>query len=221
MKFLLRPFLPFMERMVAIRLSMGQYAEAEVLLNKIREISPRRARLHLNLGLTALAQNNFETAERELLLEMEYHGERYPSMKSLADLYYDWGKREKARSYYEKSLERCNHSSDRTLIEKRLERTENDETFSVALQSRDAVKKGRRLASERDFDGAYRAFEKAVEIDPYNLQALNNLGTIALRVRKEPQAAVDYLSRAAELTRVPSIHSNLATARRELGSRIK
>lgn len=213
------PLLPLWDRVVAVRLSVGHYEKAEALLNRMRDVAPRRRRVHLNLGLVLLARGKPKEAEREVLLEIEYHGETYPAIKTLGDLYFDSGNREKAVTYYRTALERCRYESDRRLMTKRIEAMEDPERYAKAMTSRDALKKGRRLASEHDYEGAYTAFEKAIEYDAHNPHALNDLGILALRYRKDPERAVAYLTRAAELTRVPTIHANLSAARRALSSK--
>src|SRR5579859_1415635 len=89
---------------------------------------------------------------------------------------------------------------------------------------------GSKVPSAHDLDSAAAAlmakgriieaeakYRKALEIDPQDADALNNLGVI-LRRKAQPGLAIDFLRRAASVRpNDPRIRSNLALALQEAG----
>jgi tetratricopeptide (TPR) repeat protein len=191
---------------------MGRYAKAEEYFRKVQEIQPNKFGLGHNIGLVCLAQDRFEEAEAAFLNEIERYGETFPRNKTLGDLYYMWGKREECKRFYEKSLSECEHPGDKKLISKRIEYCANEDSFRKAMDSYAELKRGNKLMAEKDYDGAYEAFQKSADLDPHNFQALNNMGALELNHRKNTAAAAVLFGKATKLTSLGAIHNNLKRA---------
>jgi tetratricopeptide (TPR) repeat protein len=206
-------FIPYWERAAMNNFVMGRYAKAEDLFRKIREVQPNKFALGHNLGLVCLAQEKYDEAESYFLRELELYGETYIRFKSLGDMYYIWGKREKCSEYYSKSLSLCEHEGDRRLISRRMTLCADPAAFETAMESYRELKRGNLLMAEKDLDNSYEAFQKAVELDPHNFQAWNNLGALEMNHKKDLPAAVKYFKKASALTSLQAIHNNLNRAK--------
>jgi tetratricopeptide (TPR) repeat protein len=203
---------PMWERSAMNNFVLGRYAKAEEFFRKIQAVQPNKFALGHNLGLVCLAQERYEEAEGFFLRELELYGETYIRFKSLGDMYYIWGKREKCSEYYSKSLSLCEHEGDRRLISRRMTLCADPAAFETAMESYRELKRGNTLMAEKDFDGSYDAFKKAVDLDPYNFQALNNLGALEMNHKKDIPAAVKFFEKASALTSLQAIHNNLKRA---------
>ncbi len=210
-------FLRFWERAALNNFVLGRYAKAEEYFRKIQSVQPNKMGLGHNIGLVCLAQERYEEAEKEFLRELERFGETYIRLKTLGDLYYLWGKRAECARYYQNALPVCEQEADRKLIQKRIEYASNPESFERAMKSYQALKKGNACMAEKRFEEASEEFERAVQLDPFNFQAWNNIGAVELNYRKNPARAVECFLRAVEYTSLPAIHNNLKRAQAMLG----
>ena len=203
---------PKWERSAMNNFVMGRYAKAEEYFRKIKEVQPNKFALGHNIGLVCLAQERYEEAADAFLLELEKYGETYIRFKSLGDTYYIWGKRDKCSEFYSKALELCEHEGDRKLISRRMTLCADPAAFETAMESLRELKRGNKLMADRDYDGAYDAFQKAVDLDAYNFQAWNNLGALEMNHKKNIPASEKYFKKAAALTSLQAIHNNLKRA---------
>jgi tetratricopeptide (TPR) repeat protein len=190
-----------------------KYAKAEEYFRKIQAVEPNKFGLGHNLALVCLAQERYEEAERYFLNELARYGDTFVRFKSLGDLYYIWGRREKCGNYYGKALALCEHEGDKRQLEHRVAQCRKDETFAEAMRSSEALREGNRRMAEKDFDGAYGLFKKAVELDACNFQAWNNLGALEMNIKKNAAESVRYFQKAAQYTSLVGIHGNLKKAR--------
>lgn len=206
-------FLRQWERTALNSFVMGRYAKAEEYFRKIQEVQPNKFGLGHNIGLVCLAQERYEEAETAFKNEVDRYGETFARNKTLGDLYYMWGKRNECRIYYTKALEGCDHEGDKKLISKRIEYCETEESFRRAMDSYAELKRGNKIMAEKDYDGAYKAFKKSAALDPFNFQALNNMGALELNHKKDPEAAAVLFEKATALTSLGAIHNNLKQAK--------
>jgi tetratricopeptide (TPR) repeat protein len=206
-------FLRFWERAALNNFVLGRYAKAEEYFRKIRSVQPNKVGIGHNIGLVCLAQERYEEAEKEFLRELERFGETYIRLKTLGDLYYLWGKRAECAKYYQRALPECEQEADRKLIEQRIQYAADPDSFEKAMQSYQALKKGNTYMAEKLFEAAYEEFQRAVQLDPCNFQAWNNMGAVELNYRKNPSRAVELFQRAVEYTSLPAIHNNLKRAK--------
>ncbi|MFQ3619373.1 MAG: tetratricopeptide repeat protein [Spirochaetales bacterium] len=206
-------FLRYWERLALNHFVMGKYEKAEEYFRKIQEVQPNKMGIGHNIGLVCLAQERYEEAEKEFLKELNRYGETYIRLKTLGDLYYLWGRREECYKYYTAALPLCEQEPDRKLLEKRIAYASDAATFTKAMDSYRALKKGNAFMAEKSFESSYQEFERAVALDPYNFQAWNNMGALELNYRKNVAKAVELFQRAVEYTSLPAIHNNLKRAK--------
>jgi arylsulfatase A-like enzyme/regulator of sirC expression with transglutaminase-like and TPR domain len=69
---------------------------------------------------------------------------------------------------------------------------------------------GRLLLLNKDYEGAFQAFDKAVRLNPNDPDSLLNLGTLHLQLKNNPKAALVLLERSVQLSEAePIAHLNL------------
>ncbi len=214
-------FLRSWERNALNNFIVGRYAKAEEYFRKIQSVRPNKSGIGHYIGLVCLAQDRFEEAEQEFKRELDQFGDTFIRLKTLGDLYYMWGKRVECSKYYQHALELCDQVAERKLLEKRVEYTSDEKLFEKAMESYRAVKKGNAFMKEKNYESAYREFERAAKLDPYNFQAWNNMGALELNYKKNPSKALTFFERAVEHTSLPAIHSNLKRAQMDLEKRNK
>ena len=219
------PFSPiqvrFWHRSALNCLVTQKYAKAEEFFRKIQAVEPNRFGLGHNLALAYLAQEKFEEAEKYFLNEIQRYGETFVRFKSLGDMYYIWGKREKCSEYYALALPLCEHKADKSQIEHRIAQCKTEEAFAVAMKSCEYLKQGNKKIEEKEFDAAGELLKKAVELDRCNFQAWNNLGALEMNIKNNVAEAVKYFEKAVQYTSLVGIHGNLKKARDTLAKESK
>ncbi len=193
-------------------LATGEYAKSREKWRKLAKGRENAQGVRHNIALTYIGEEDYENAEPLLLAEIEDFGEHYPRLKALADLYYVWRKREEAHTWYQKTLEAGSPKEERALLKKRISLTADDESFAEVCRSLDALKEGNDLLAEEDWQEALSRFQEAVALDPTNIQALNNIGTIQLNYEKRPSQAAQTFRRAMSWSPLPWLKQNLAQA---------
>lgn len=209
------------ERIALNAYAVGDYRKAERLFARLAaggESGP----VH-NLGLARLALKDYAGAEACFLREIERNGESFVRLRTLGDLYFGWERRQEAAERYAAALA-CGASSfppppdvDSAYVRARAELCASEEAFSLALGAAAELERGNVLMSEKKWDEAYAAFERAASLDPVCYPALNNLGVIAMNQRKDHRDAVGRFSAAAALTSAPAVRANLARAEERAG----
>ncbi len=196
-------------------LAEGDYARSRRMWEKLRKRRPDALGIRHNIALTYIGEENYEAAEPLLLAEIEDYGEYYPRLKALADMYYVWGKRPQAHAHYRRALEADDAvAEERGFVERRLELTADDGSFSEVLESLQALRRGNESLDAERWQDAINAFTQAVRHDPTNIQALNNIGTIQLNYQRDPKRAAVTFRRALSWTPLPWLKRNLAQAER-------
>jgi tetratricopeptide (TPR) repeat protein len=208
-----------LERRALRHMRAGRYEKAERDFERIRHRRPYRAGINYNIGLVKLAQRNFEAAETLLADVVQRYGESCRHLRALGDVYYLWGKREPALHYYQRARRLCQAEEALALLERRIEHCSSDATYQRVLESDRLFSEGNESLRLKDYPRAKEQFERALECDPTNYHALNNLGAIMLSRERRPTEAAEYFERATELSDVPSIAENLRRARRRARSR--
>jgi len=198
-----------------------KYAKAEEYFHKIQAVEPNRFGLGHNLALVYMAQEKFEEAEKYLLAEIERYGDTFVRYKSLGDMYYVWGRREKCGEYYALALPLCEHKGDKIQLEHRIAQCKSDEAFAMAMKSFDCLKQGNKKMEEKDFVEAEELLKKAVEFDRCNFQAWNNLGALEMNIKNNIAEAVKYFEKAVQYTSLVGIYGNLRKARDSLAKESK
>lgn len=190
----------------------GDYDQAELYFRKILAVEPDHAGIRHNLGVIALNQERFAEAEEIFLQELDDHGEQYPRLRLLAELYYLWGKREKAREAYRRAQAGGPPQHEKRLIQERIAICQNEDLFNLAVKAREHYAEGNRLMGAQLWEDAARQFARAVELDKTNIPAWNNLGTVRMNHRRDYAGAASAFRAALALQRVGWIENNLKNA---------
>ena len=201
-------------------LATGNYAESRRFWEKIRKRKPDAQGIRHNIALTYIGEQQYEQAEALLLAEIEDFGAFYPRVKALADMYYVWGQWEKAHERYCEALE-CSdvEENQRKLVKRRIEQTNDSAGYGSVLESLQLLEKGNTLLEAEQWEDALEAFRKAAALDPTNLQALNNIGTIQLNYERDPNAAANTFRRALSWSHLPWLSRNLKQAEKAKADR--
>jgi tetratricopeptide (TPR) repeat protein len=194
----------------------GDYQTAETCFRKILAIDPDYNGIRHNLGVMALAQDRFAEAEEIFLQEVVDHGGKYPQLRLLAEVYYLWGKREKALETYRRANAEGTPKHEKRLILERIAVCQNSERFKLAVLAREYYAEGNRLMDTQEWDEAEQQFVQAVELDNSNISAWNNLGSVRMNHRKDYAGAAEAFRAALSLQRVAWIENNLKNAERRL-----
>ncbi len=198
-------------------MSTGEHAVARKIWKKLSKGNPNAHGMRHNIALTYIGEERYAEAEPLLFGEIEDFGEYYPRLRALADMYYSWGKRSAAHEWYKKIDQRDDcPDSERKLIQKRVELSFEDSLYSDVLESLEHVREGNALLEKEQWQEARESFRKASELDPTNIQAMNNIGTIELNNNDDPKAARDWFKKALEWSDVPWLRKNLSLAEKAI-----
>lgn len=203
------------ERLAFNNLISNNYDKSEKYFLKIKKKNPHRQGINFNLGVIKFAKKEFSEAEKYFLNEIELYGETYERLRSIGDLYYAWGKREKCNINYEKALALCESTKERKFIKERLSYSGDREDFEKVKEGHIFFEKGCDLMNENKFDEAKKSFYSSIALDKTNFIAWNNLGSIFLNQEKDYESAVDSFERALEYSDLPVLNSNLSLAKQE------
>lgn len=215
---MLKLLISIWERLALNSLVTGEYRKAETYFLRIKKHAPYRPGILHNLGLVELALRKYPEAEALFKRDLELYGESWVRLKSLAELYYIWGRRDEAEAYYGKALAECEDGRERLLVEKRIVKCREPERFRLAAESCRLFEEGTELMRRKEFDAALEILEQAVSLDETNYQALNNIGVILLEAKQDRDGAESRFRMAAEYTSLPVITGNLSRVRSAAGT---
>lgn len=108
-------------------------------------------------------------------------------------LYY-WPSDDAFGNAFEKLLDRCPYFAEGIICVVKDNRHMGGQDVDLSKW----IKEGESYFQEADYDNARQAFEKVLQIDPENVEALNNLGVVA-KSMNDKAGAVEYLSKALEI----------------------
>jgi len=196
------------------RLALNSYVcsdfeNAVSKFQKILAIDPKVKGIHFNIGLAFLSLKDYQKAEEYILKETKIHGHSYPTDKALADLAFLSDQREKALKYYKKSLKHKD-CEFKPLLQERISQCESEEGFNKLRLSITIFEDACKMMEQKEYDKAFSMFQKSVDNDPKNYNALNNMGTISMNIYKNYPQAEGYFRLAYDISRLPAIESNLA-----------
>lgn len=220
----------FTERRALNAFTLGDYAKAERLFTALRRREGDTQRVLRNLGLTRMAQGDLDGAEACFLREVEAFGATPDRLKALAEVAYLSGDRGKAARRIREALEAQSGPSgragtagagdpDRGLLARRAEICADPAAHARAMAGKKDFARGNERLAAVDPAGALAAFRRAVEADPTDFVALNNIGGLLLNRLDDPEGAIQAFTRAMELADMPVLRINLARARAKLSER--
>ena len=203
------------ERLALNNLILNKYEKSEKYFLKIKKKNPHMQGINFNLGIIKFAKKEFLEAEKYFLNEIKLFGETYERLKSVADLYYVWGQREKCNTNYKKALRLCESKKDKQFIKERLLNSSDSKSFKKVKESNFLFEEGCHLMNDERFDEAKKSFFSSIELDKTNFIALNNLGSIFLNHDKDYLSAADSFEKALEYSDLPILKNNLSLAKQD------
>jgi len=205
--------LPVWERLAKRHLTAGTLGKAAHYLERIKRKAPGRPGIRRDLGVVWAGRGRFEEAESLLTEELSRFGPSTQTLRALGDLYYAWGRREKALQFYASVRDQAS-GENLEVLNYRIRQCESRESFSDVLASQRFFRAGNEAMLRRDFDVARYHFEKATTRDFSNFQAFNNLGALYLNHTGEPDKALSCFTQALRYGGHGYIRQNLERARR-------
>jgi len=197
---------------------LGDYPGAERLFLKLRDMQGDTQLVLRNLGLARMAQGDLAGAESCFLREVERFGPAPDRLQALADVAYLSGDREKAARRIRDALENPGCTA-RELYGQRAAICADPGAYARAMDGKRDFAEGNALLAAGDADGALAAFHRAVDADPTDFAALNNIGGILLNSKDDPARAARAFSRALALQPLPMLKKNVALAEAMLRKR--
>ncbi len=188
---------------------MGEYSKAEEMFKKIYKSAPSTPGVGHNIGVCLMAQERYDDAESFFLKEVENLGECFSRSIALGDLYFTWGRRESAETWYGKSLEDCPTATIKQFLRKRIVICKNEEKFSSAMEGFRLMQQGRHEVENGEIDRAIASFELSFEKDPTQYQSLNEAGVLLMNHKKEYARARDHFKAALKRSDLAPIRKNL------------
>ncbi len=211
-------FLFFWRRKAFNSFVQGDYEKALKYFKKIYQKKSHEKGIRYNLGLTYIALGKYKEAEKYLKEQYE-RDQHYINAKALGDLYYLWGKAEKASNYYSKALLGADKEKDKDFLNKRIEICDDKESFENAQKAKEILEEANELMNNEKFDKAIEKFENSIEYDPTNFIAYNNLATIYMNQFQEYEKALKYFKKADDLTENPVIKKNISNLKKAIDNK--
>ncbi len=208
-----------LERLALNAFVGSDFDRAARLFDRIARLQPQRRGVEYNLGLCHLALGRHEEAHAALLRERERHGDSPPLSRSLADLALVRGRREEAADWYRQVHDTAPDEKQRRFAANRLRLCTDAGLFAAALRSSGENARGHELLAAGRFAEAEEAFRGALEDDPDNFLALNNLGVVAMNARRDYPEAAEWFRRAEALADLPVIRNNQRKLRQLMGEK--
>jgi len=197
-----------------------QWESAEKYLKKIQQHHPVAFGIKYNLGLVSLAREKFEEAETIFTETIDQYGENFQLCRVLGDLYYFWGKREKSRQWYMAAIEKRPRGKERKLISIRLGLVADDKLFGKVQAGLNTLQTAR-ACMNNDPGRAIKVYQEIIAVDPSNIEALNNVGSLYMDEYNDPETAIKYFDKVSSLVDNPAAIRNLVKARAESACRKK
>jgi len=194
------------------------YRKALRYFEKIRQISPDYPGISYNMGLCCLGMQEYESAEARLLEDLEEFGESPDRLRILGDLYYRWGRQNRALESYIRLSEITGNDDEEGWLMKRIDLLRSDESAEKALAAAAGLDTALIAMKEKDYGKARHLLEEAAEADPSSFQILNNLGVVAMRADRDPERALIYFRKAESLMPLPVHKENIRKAEKALKS---
>jgi len=196
----------------------GDWSMAESFFKKMMQRQTPSLGLEYNLGLVYLAQENFVKAEAVFNSCVNSYGKSLRLCRVLGDLYFLWGKREMALTWYQDALMDSPEEKEERLIKIRIKIVDNEKSYQQVLAMNPLVREARSLM-DSDYQKAKILYEQILVADPANIEAMNNLGSIHMNELDDPSTASNYFSKVLELVENQAAIINLKKARKEMQKR--
>ena len=195
------------------------YSKALKYFNRIKKGNPNEPGINYNIGLCEMAAGNYEEAETCMLEDLWTFRRSYDRLRTLAELYFLWGRREKALEIYKEFREETGGLNEGEWLDMRIAVLESEEKFESAHAAVDKLKKAVELMKSGGMAEAAGLLAEAAKMDPGSYQIRNNLGVIAMKHEDNPAKALEYFRLADRLKPLPVYKANIQRAKKEIEKR--
>ncbi len=196
-------------RLALNALTTGDYGTAEKYFKKILSTGSRREGVNYNCAVALMGMKKYNEAESLLQREMEIKGEHYNTLKTISELYYNSGQREKANQYLKRTMEKCPDENESAVIKIKIKNSSDDKTYKKCIEALSHFETGVSHLHNGDWEKAQDEFIKALSLDKTNPFIYNNLGYICMMNEKKYFEARDLFRKAIKLSNLPLIKENL------------
>lgn len=196
-------------RLALNALTSGDYCTAEKYFKKAMSINPEKEGINYNCAVAMIGTKKFDEAETFLQKEIEISGEHYNILKTISELYYNSGQREKAFYYLKRTLGKCPDENESVLIKNKIKNSSDEKTYCRCLKAMEFFEKGTALLNKGEWELARSEFIKALNLDKTNPFIFNNLGYICMMKEKKYFEARELFRKALKLSKLPVIKQNL------------
>lgn len=188
----------YYERQALKAMMEDRWESAEQYLRKLEDRPGNKGTMgfNYNLGICLLAQKKFEEAQELFLENVSSFGESLRTCRVLGDLYYEWGRREKALDWYQKALEDEPGERERRFLQIRIDLSSDPGMFERAYGAQALLEEARSLRKS-DPKEALKLYREVAERDRSNVEALSAAGSLLLEQGENADDALSYL-RAAD-----------------------
>lgn len=203
----------YYQRRMLNAMVQASWDEAERYAQKLAGRSGLSMGLQYNLALIALGggrtHDAYDLAERALLR----YGESLRLCRLLGDISYLEGERDQALSWYTLALDGDPVEKERHLITTRLNILGDEGRYRLAHEVRDLLHQANSMMEEHP-DEAKQLYLEVVDKDPTQVEALNNLGVLALEYDKDANRAIEWFTAVLSFVDHHGAGRNLAKARK-------
>lgn len=201
-------------RLALNALTTGDYITAEKYFKKILTKGNSREGINYNYAIALMGMKKYNEAEEHLHREMEISGEKYNTLRTISELYYNSGQREKAQKFLKQVLEKCADVNESAIIKNKIKNSSDEKTYKKCIEALTYFESGVALLHSGDWEKARNAFIQALNLDKTNPFIYNNLGYICMMKEKKYFEARDLFKKAIKLSNLPLIKENLLKAER-------
>ncbi|GEM_PF-2756193 len=199
-------------------LGSGRYEQAEHYFKRIYEAVPGGEGVRYNMGLASFAQGKYDVAESYFEAELERFGESAHSLKALAELSYQTGRRKHARRYLRRLAAHCD-GTERELVQRRIAVVEDEGKFTAACEAQQAVWNAEDALRRGDWQTALDEYRRAAELDETQFTARAGIGKIALEYLGDLGEALKAYREAYALAPDPRYQQQIERIERTLARR--
>jgi tetratricopeptide (TPR) repeat protein len=196
-------------RLAMNALTTGDYVKAEKYFKKAMSINPGKEGINYNCAVAMIGTKNYDEAEIFLQREIEISGEHYNILKTISEVYYNSGQREKALYYLKTALEKCPDEDESVLLKNKIKNCKDEKIYNKCLQAIAFFEKGTDFLNKGEWEKARSEFIKALNLDKTNPFIYNNLGYICMMKEKKYFEARELFRKALKLSKLPVIKQNL------------
>ncbi|MCG8551293.1 MAG: tetratricopeptide repeat protein [Desulfobacterales bacterium] len=186
----------------------GQHQKAETYFRKIRTRTGEAMGSNHNLGMACLAAGNLAGAKDCFLREIELFGPSYSRARVLADVYFALADQPKSLETYMLAKRLAQGEKDLPQVEERLKLCRSPGRFKAASGASSLCREGLAAEQAGDVQEALSRYVRAADLDPANVQALNNAGACLERLGKL-RTAQKYFKQAFALSGLKAIEKNI------------